>query len=600
MPSSPIQSKKIGWIFRLASLFLVLVGIFIWICAIRASKFGVDLDGRWGPYRLLMAGGGAAALLLGLLPWLAALWRRFFYAARQSRPAGAWHASRAWRRVQEILAAVKSWRPLAWWAENPARSGCISAAFLLALCAVIYFWYATVGYWFDNSKFPSYYQLLADAFRHGQTALLVKPDPALAQLANPYDINQRGHIQYLWDTSYYQGKYYLYWGPAPVIGQWLLEAVTAQPIGDAYLMAFFAAALSGALFGNLYSIWRRFFSRLSWGAFSLVLIAVGFSNPILWLVSRPASYEISILAGQFYLLAGIWAALPILLGDPIHPIRLSLAGLAWSLAVLSRSTLAIAVVFLTAFCAWQFLRRKQDLWRSLIALGVPLALGAAFLMLYNYVRFDSIFEFGVHYQLSSFDQFKNGDKMFRPIYIPMNFFNYLFNPVNVSPKFPFLEPIRSTLAFKGTAIQAPDFYSSQWLSGILITIPFLYTLFFSIIQRLFSGSKVKAPASLRGLIAVLGMTALVEFSVVQFFFSSSMRYAMDSVPTLLILAGISTWSILLWARQAPHRIWINWLLVFLVLLNVAIGLLLGLNGENRVFAHLNPALLARLSAWFGF
>ncbi|WP_152031645.1 hypothetical protein [Longilinea arvoryzae] len=584
----------------MASFFFVLVGIFIGVCAIRAPKFGVDLDGRWGPYRLLLAGAGAAMLLLGLLPGLAILWRRFFYDIWQSHLAGAWHASRSCRRLRAILATVKSWRPLAWWAENPARSGGISAVFLFTLCAVIYFWYATVGYGFDNSKFPSYYQMLADAFRHGQTALLVEPDPALAQLKNPYDFSQREHIHYLWDVSYYNGKYYLYWGPSPVLGQWLLEAISPLPIGDAYLMTFYAVILTGVLFGILFSIWRRFFSRASSGAFGLILIAVGFSNPILWLVSRPATYEISIIAGQFYLLAGLWAGLPLLLGDSTKTGRLILAGLGWALAVLARSTLAIPVIFLGIFCAWRLIHQKNNIWRRLFAVGIPLALGAGFLFFYNYIRFDSPFEFGIHYQLTSFSQFNDAEKMFQPRYIPINFFNYFFNPINVMPEFPFIEPIPATITFKGIGINAPDNYSGQWLSGLLISIPFLYFLSVIIAQIFCPKARAKLASPMRTLIGILCITALLELGMVHFFFSSSMRYAMDSIPTLLILAGMGAWSLLEWAQHAPHRVWVPWMLTVLVFLNAAIGLLLGFSGENRVFARLNPALFAQLSAWFRF
>ncbi len=596
---NPIQNKKYGWLFRLASFLLILVGGFALRYAIRASNSGLDLDGRWGPYRLLLAGAGATLLLLGSLPWLALLWHRFFYRIWQPRIAVPWRATPACRRLRTFFSRLKRWPPFAWWADHPARSGRISAILLLSLCAVIYYWYATVGYGFDNSKYPSYYQMLANAFRHGQASLLVEPDPALAQLKNPYDINQRGSIAYLWDVSYYQGKYYLYWGPAPVLGQWLLETVLARPVGDAYLITFYAVALAGVLFGILYVLWRRFFSGLSWGAFSAVLFAVGFSNPILWLVSRPATYEASIMAGQFYLLAGIWAALPLLQGETVRFGRLVLAGLGWSLAVLSRSTLAIPVIFLTAYCAWQLYHSGKSYWRPFLALGVPLALGAGFLMAYNWVRFDSVFEFGQRYQLSSFNQFEDGDLMFQARYIPMNLFNYLFNPVNGIPKFPFIEPIRSTLAIKGTGISAPNNYSGQWLSGLLITIPLLYALIAFIIRLLHPQERGSISPALRRLIFALGIAAILEFGVILVFFSSSMRYTMDCIPTLLILSALGVWSLLEWAQRAPHRVWVPVALAVLVLLNISVGLLLGISGENQVFAHQNPALFAQLSAWFG-
>jgi hypothetical protein len=62
----------------------------------------------------------------------------------------------------------------------------------------------------------TYYSQLAEAFRHGQLSLLTPPKPQLLALADPYlpalNAPYRMH-----DASLYGGKYYLYFGPAPVL-----------------------------------------------------------------------------------------------------------------------------------------------------------------------------------------------------------------------------------------------------------------------------------------------------------------------------------------------------------------------------------------------
>ena len=71
-----------------------------------------------------------------------------------------------------------------------------------------------MGLWTTWLNRTSYYDLLATAFSHGQTALEVQPDPALLKLENLYELNSREGIPFLWDASLYKGKYYLYFQEA--------------------------------------------------------------------------------------------------------------------------------------------------------------------------------------------------------------------------------------------------------------------------------------------------------------------------------------------------------------------------------------------------
>src|SRR5512138_2879306 len=86
----------------------------------------------------------------------------------------------------------------------------------LALLVIIFY-----GTWFISSgTFPSFHHLenyyvnLSQAFLKGQVALLDTPDPRLASLTDPHQAAGT-KIPFLWDVSYYHGKYYIYWGPAP-------------------------------------------------------------------------------------------------------------------------------------------------------------------------------------------------------------------------------------------------------------------------------------------------------------------------------------------------------------------------------------------------
>src|ERR1041384_1347180 len=61
------------------------------------------------------------------------------------------------------------------------------------------------------------YNRLADGFLAGQLSFLQKPNPAFAKLADPWDPAQNGPLREFHDVTYYNGRYYLYFGPAPVV-----------------------------------------------------------------------------------------------------------------------------------------------------------------------------------------------------------------------------------------------------------------------------------------------------------------------------------------------------------------------------------------------
>src|SRR3984893_16414151 len=109
---------------------------------------------------------------------------------------------------------------------------CLAASISLCAIILIYIWVVTAG---TITSWPvyttNYYDMLADAFLHGQTHLLVEPDPRLLELPDPYDpiANMRYRLH---DLSLYQGKYYLYWGPVPGLllapVKWVRNAISVN------------------------------------------------------------------------------------------------------------------------------------------------------------------------------------------------------------------------------------------------------------------------------------------------------------------------------------------------------------------------------------
>ena len=99
----------------------------------------------------------------------------------------------------------------------------ITGAFVLcALALTMLYQYEASGKLFSSFKNPSVNQIskeLVDAFRAGQVSLLDTPSEELLSMENPYDWSARSAlgVSAKWDHLLFEGKYYSYYGLAPVL-----------------------------------------------------------------------------------------------------------------------------------------------------------------------------------------------------------------------------------------------------------------------------------------------------------------------------------------------------------------------------------------------
>src|SRR5476651_2665636 len=117
-------------------------------------------------------------------------------------------------------------------------------AVLLLVIGWFYFWTA-VPEWRPRliaRSNSSYYNLLTRGFMRGHLYLDLPVDPFLATLQNPSDPGQRGgHGAH--DTSYFHGRYYIYFGVAPAVLVFLpFRLLTGSFIDDSLVVPLFACA----------------------------------------------------------------------------------------------------------------------------------------------------------------------------------------------------------------------------------------------------------------------------------------------------------------------------------------------------------------------
>ncbi len=588
----------------LTTLLLVCLGGGLLVVALFATQLGLDSSANMGPMRKQLAAFAVVLLLLPLLAYLLGrLERRWhftewlkkkfssftdFFEKRSSETQV--EKQKTGRRVPDGV-----WRGLA-----------------VLLVALVSLWYLSGGKMTSLTPYTRFYDMQADAFLAGSTALLEEPPVQLAQLADPYDWHQREGFAYLWDATYYQGKYYLYWGPMPALLASAFKLVRPVVVEDQVLVLLFVVGLAAVYAALLADVRKRFFpSAPGWTVFAFTLM-LAFSTPVFWLVNRPSVYEAAIAACQFFLFLGLYALVKGLFAVRRQWAWMLLAGIALGAAVGSRASVLFVVLLLFGVSAWQLVKRVHNdrgALVSLAALTLPLAAFAVGLAWFNYARFGSIFETGLRYQLTG--NFMGGEDtlLYSPWYVVPNLILALFQPFKNTAEFPFLKAV-SNPHWGGMIRAAQHNYNVEPSSGILRTLPLLVLLLLPAVRvwkRFWSWLHEKPASSAtssvtpvpRWLWVILVGSPALAFAVTVSFMMMTMRYLADFVPLLLLLTAVLMFHELdrLRERLLQRKVLLS-ALVLLGLAGVVIGLLINFANTDLRFMNINPLLFEQLSGWF--
>ena len=559
-------------------VLLLIDGLISVVLAVWAHEIGLDPNASWGLTRFILLSIGTALALVSVL--------MIFLRKRQDNPFTLFAKSKTGRL---LLAIAHVW----------------------LLVILIYVWFITYGNWTTWGHTTNYYDQLANAFGHGRLNIDINPGAALLAAPNPYDPAHRPEFNSnAWDMSLYNGKLYVYWGPAPAVLIAPIKLLLAKPITDNMLVLFF---LLGILVFNsliLLMLWRRFFGSIrAWQLLTGILL-LGLVSPILWSINSPRVYEAAVEAGQFFLMGGIFFVLSAFNKETgIDRTRLFLAGLFWAGSVASRAINSLPVVFMACLVLYWMLKnmRRQMSWRvsipEITALMTPLIIGAAAIGWYNWVRFDTPFEFGIRYQISILDLNKQSSLVFQPDYFFLNLYSYVFQPFGVLSKFPFIYPTTTQDLFDKLNLAMPQIYYVGRMTGLLFCVPFLV---FSLAHfRSISRFPRETDHSDQGLsydlvVYLLAGSFLIGFLVIMFYFFGQMRYLVDFISQITILAIMGYWKLLLtWQKRhiVTSRVFLGFANL-LMISTICIGLLLAFSGDFDRMKTLNPVLFERIvNSW---
>jgi hypothetical protein len=486
------------------------------------------------------------------------------------------------------------------------------AGLIVILVMSVYVWSISVGYWTTWPKTTNYYDMLATSFQHGQLSLQIKPDSILLAMPDPYDIYAREaqpNLTYLFDGSFYKGKYYLYWGPVPALLLLPFKFISPGEIGDQFLVFAFVAGLF--IFQSLLilRVWERFFQNIpAWTVLIGILLA-GFITPRTWILNQPQIYEASIEGGQFFLIGAVYFAFTALETRTPSIGRLVWTGIFLSLAVGSRNVLVLPVIFITLMIALWIVRsyRRETARARMIliftGLTLPLAIGAGLLGWYNWARFGSVLESGLRFQLSGINYRQYYNDLFSIKYVILNLRYYLFIPYRFVHGFPFIKPI-STSSWPPLSLPVPVFYyAKERVSSLVYSCPFLVFAFIVLaipVSRMHrerqdkDASDSDNDAGKRLLpwlsIGLLGIAA-VSFITLMLYYYCTMRFVDDFIPALTLLALLGFWQgYRLLSQKRVSRLIYEFISLGLGAFTIAAGLLLGVSSYAERFRYLNPEL----------
>ncbi len=378
-----------------------------------------------------------------------------------------------------------------------------------------------------------------DAFQKGQLHLDVPVSQELLSLENPYDLIQRENVDALWDRAYYQGRYYSYFGIAPILVLYypLYFLFGVLPSEGLAMLIFSAAAGCFALL-CLWEAAKCLKKKLSFTHFILGSLACLFASMI-WLMQRGFDrfYYLACVSATacfflfFYLLIkGLYAE-----QKPWkRRLWLLAAGLAYALLFLSRINGAlIASAVVAAMLVFGVKKHKGKLASYALDLAclACFVIGAlGFSLWFNYARFQNPLEFGTTYQLtvSNVSYNRLGIENLLP-----SLYHYFFAPLKLSTEFPFFFFSQEAPAQYGHYV-----YLGQTNAG-LFSMPLMWALLaLGILWKKRSLSQEYRTLCLVAAIA-LPVTAFINFSLG----GSILRYISDLAPSAALLSTLIIWEL---------------------------------------------------------
>jgi hypothetical protein len=226
--------------------------------------------------------------------------------------------------------------------------------------------------------------------------------------------------------------------------------------------------------------------------------------------------------------------------------------------------------------------------KNMLCAVVPfLAVGSG-VMAYNWIRFGSVADFGVTYNLTGFDV---AHRSTSPVRIPWGIWMYLFQPINFGPNFPFIQAVKPIKGFLGQIIMEPFF------GGLFSFIPITLIIFY-----IYGFRKQLRGRRVFGLSVLALVLAVVTISMDTILGGLSPRYGADFT-WLFLVSSIIMYTTLIEDTERTGRKRI--VAIGVVMALIAVGVILGYmnlfsDGRYSDMSSTNPLIYRYIESWLLF
>ncbi len=339
----------------------------------------------------------------------------------------------------------------------------------------------------DSNSWPAFgqYNELADALMDGQVTLERKPAKALENCDNPYDpivrkevLEKSGEAYQPPDYAYYNGNYYSYFGVLPAILFFVpYKLITGNDLHTWYMVTACSMLLCVAVFYFLYQLSAKYFRKIRLGTYLLCSIFMIFATMLVYLEYYGDVYSIPIVTALNLGLFGLGLWISASRDNTISTWRIVIGSTLIALILLCRPAL-ILVFILAVPIFWKETIEDRQFFsikgiRNTLLIMLPFLLVGISAMYYNWLRFQSPFDFGAQYNLTMYDMVHRGIVLER---LPLGLFEYILQPMSIVPAFPFISSISMVNDYVGYTFSETYAGGVLAFNGLMIFLPLIVVL----------------------------------------------------------------------------------------------------------------------------
>ena len=374
----------------------------------------------------------------------------------------------------------------------------------------------------DPIDINNVYAMTLEAWEKGQVYMDFEPSEERLSLENPYDNSVR-EFYFDWDYAFYNGKYYCYFGCAPVVLLYVpYYELTGNVLPLNWAYCIMTEAVIVTLFGLILTLVRKFCKRPPLILLLLGLVSAVAGSGVLFGLNYSDRYHLCILTGMFGLFLSLWMGFAAMASSyavrttkqlrklslqrakkdngehpeqeeipmPVSPytvkkrgnwkrfVLLAVSAIGTVITAASRPNMLLYVLILVpVFLQYLLFRKDLKLSAKLTSAAcylIPVAAGAAAIMWYNKIRFDDPFQFGSIYQMTVDNTAANKITLSR---LPAAIGTYFFSGLERLNDFPFLRTKYVTIANRQMYLYGESTMGAFALPSVLLgafSIPFVW------------------------------------------------------------------------------------------------------------------------------